>query len=265
MQKILFISSIVLTAVFLFLGYQAWQDKLADALKIQPGVVASEDEEAEPASEEVTEQTAEDTASFPYANLPENAQSIIDEHAVSGEPVQVVFAATESAVIGEPNWTTLLESALSENYAGVTFNVETFSYNETSEYWADNLAAEERFSGADLILFEAPTIYDNGLWSQEDQLFFLEQMLSTFSSEFSNAVVFMQPSHPIANASIYTEQVSAVKEVIEASSVTYLDHWGQWPAGEELNALMTEDNDPTEEGRVLWGEELVDIFVSSDQ
>lgn len=262
-QKILFIVSIILTAAFLFLGYQSWQGKLEEVHEVRPAAVADVTEE-EPAEETDLEMVEEDSA-LPAANLPEDTQEMLNSHLASGKPVKVVLAATESAAIAEPNWATALEAAMTEQYAPLTLEFETFSYNETSDYWADNLSEDDRFTDADLIVFEASTIYDNGLWSIDDQLFFLNQMVDAFNTSYPEADVFVLPSQPLADAAIYTEQAEAVKAAIEGSEIEYIDHWSEWPAGAELSALLDEENDPTEEGRTLWGEQIVNYFVSSDQ
>lgn len=260
MQKILFILSIVLTGVFIFLGYNAWQDKQAEVHSVSPTLVDStavaeegtDDAELDQASTEEGEAESALTT-----NLSKEAQDFFAE-ATADEPVNVTLVATESATIAETNWLSAAENVFSNDYSHVA--VETITYDNTSDELIETITSEN-YGEADIILFEVPTIYDNGFWSLDDQTYYMNLLIGAFEEVASEATLIMQPSQPLAEAPIYDEQKDAVQQVIEDAGIEYLDHWSSW--GQNLSTRLTEDNDPTEAGGTIWADYMTDYLTGN--
>ncbi|WP_404405235.1 hypothetical protein [Jeotgalibacillus malaysiensis] len=260
MQKILFILSIVLTGVFIFLGYNAWQDKQAEVHRVSPVLIDSTAVAEEDSAEaELDQASTEEGEAEPAltTNLPQEAQDLFAE-ATAEEPVNVTLVATESATITGTNWLTAAENVFSNEYSNVV--VETITYNNTSDELIETITSEN-YGQADVILLEVPTIYDNGFWSLGDQTYYMNLMIGSFQEAAPEAVLIMQPSQPLAEAPIYDEQKDAVQQVIADAGIEYLDHWSSW--GQDLSTLLTEDNDPTEEGGTVWANYMTDYLTGN--
>ncbi|MDZ5711303.1 hypothetical protein [Jeotgalibacillus haloalkalitolerans] len=258
MKKLLFFLLVIATAGGLFFGYQSWQGQLKAVHEKSP-VLTTEAQSAVQEESEAEEETAtaEEGSDLPFnTDLPAEFLEKVKSAEANGDSLSITLVSTDSAALESPAWTGILEERFSEVLNNSS--IETFSYEETSDYWADEMAQDDRFVNADIILFELPTIYDNGYWSIDDQEYFMDQIISEL--EAMDASVFAMPSQPIAGASYYNDEVEVISERFDGTSITYIDHWDEWPS--DLENYLTEDNDPTSEANALWGETLSAYFFN---
>ncbi len=120
----------------------------------------------------------------------------------------------------------------------------------------------------DILLLEPFSYNDNGNVGLDNTLLNLKVILSDIKQTSPEAVIYMQPSHPIYNAIFYPKEVDALREFAEEKDLTYLDHWTNWPDGkdEKMKTLLTEDQQtPNVEGNKVWAEYLASYFINTEK
>ncbi|PPA70296.1 hypothetical protein [Jeotgalibacillus proteolyticus] len=268
-KKSMLILSIIITVIIIILGHRAWVNSQKDIHRLSPTVVESTSESVESTdSEESTDNNSEEDTGLSalIANQPEHVQEIWLNSQETDEPVDIAIIATESSLLLDENWTTLLQEGLTSNYSGVVLNYSIIPYEGTSE---DQLTSLDEGSisleDQDIVLYELPTIHDGGVLSIDDQVYYTRLFLEEFQTSYPDSALFAFPSQPFQNATYYPEMVEAVRETVEENNIPYLNHWTDWPSTDdpELENYLTEDDEPTELGHTTWGTNLVNYFSSN--
>ncbi|TDL32624.1 hypothetical protein E2R51_08030 [Jeotgalibacillus sp. S-D1] len=264
-RKILIVLCFLVCASIIFIGNRIWVASQEDMLRQKPKEIHPADQ----SSTESTNAAADEQKTDLEKNLEQLPVKTIEmwvENQESEKPVDITFVASASALSSDENWTTIVEDELSSIYSETTLNFSVISNDGTSEEWFK--AFEEgsfELDDEDIVLYELPTLMDNGVLSSEDQVFYTSSFLEDFTSLYPEASMFVLPSQPLYDSTFYPQQVEAVREAAEEYDITYVNHWTDWPSmdDEDLKNYLTEENDPNELGHMTWGTYLVNYFSAN--
>ncbi|MEW9502290.1 hypothetical protein [Jeotgalibacillus marinus] len=267
-KKFLIVSCLILTVFIVFSGQRAWvnsQEAIHQSSTTNDLDTVSESDETNDSNLDTEKNDSFVTL---IANQPEKAQKMWLENQQNDQPVDITLVASESALSSSQNWTTILEEELTSLYNGVKLNFTVIQHPDegTSQDWFE--AFEEGtydFDDQEIVLYELPTLRDNGVLSTDDQVVYMNGFLEEFQSLLPESNLFVLPSQPIYQATVYPEQVKAVRDAVEDFGFTYLDHWTEWPSSDnmELEDYLTEDKDPNSLGHTTWGTYLVNYFSAN--
>lgn len=261
-RKILIVLCFLVCVSIIFIGNRMWIASQEDMLRQKPKEIRSTDQSSAAASDE---QKNPDLAEK-LEQLPVKTAEMWVENQESEKPVDITLVASASALSADENWTTIVEDELSSIYTETVLNFTIIENDGTSEDWFEDFEEGTfEWDDEDIVLYELPTLMDNGVLSSEDQVFYTSSFLEEFTSSYPEASMFVLPSQPIYDSTFYPQQVEAVRKAAEDKDITYLDHWSDWPSmdDEELKNYLTVKNDPNELGHKTWGTFLVNYFSAN--
>ncbi|MCF6409976.1 hypothetical protein [Pseudalkalibacillus salsuginis] len=74
--------------------------------------------------------------------------------------------------------------------------------------------------------------------------------------------MMIQPPHPIEDSISYESQVEAIEEFANDSEILFLNHWENWPDGEEVGQYLNDDQSgPNKQGNQVWAEYILNYFT----
>lgn len=254
----------ILTITFLILGNMYWQERTnisvegpADTKVDHIEMVSTKAEtekDSEPAYDELTN------------NWPENAQEQFLKAVKADESYKVAIVGSPALGADSGGWSDQLKVELTQTY-GEHIDVKLFQTDETStEFMYSDTSKEVTAYKPDLVLWEPFTLKDNTIGvSPEDTAYSVNGFLSDLQDANENVTLILQPGPPLFGAVYYPKQVDELKAFAEESSLTYLDHWTAWPAGDDeaLEEYLAESREvPSEKGHEVWNGYLKDYFIS---
>ncbi|WP_018708358.1 SGNH/GDSL hydrolase family protein [Siminovitchia fordii] len=257
MRKFITLLAVIATFLFLVAGHFYWKEKTSAHTPVEK----KEPVEAKEKAKTKKPVSVDEDLLTVSANWPKEAQDAFKKATSEGRPYKIAFVGSESIGKEDGGWSVMLKDALSEAY-GNAVEVGIFEYDEQSDEFITNGHAEEvaKFK-PDFVLFEPFTLNDNGNIEVEDN----HENIKTFISDVKDAVVVLQPPHPIHGATFYPGQVDQLKAFANAEGLDYLDHWSEWPdqSNEELRTyLQDQQSAPNEKGHEVWFEFLRDYFIA---
>ncbi|MCA0150363.1 SGNH/GDSL hydrolase family protein [Rossellomorea vietnamensis] len=252
----LFLLGLICAGVLVY-GNMYWQEKTS---------VSSAEKTAN-----VTEETDQSTEVEPdfdslIVNWPEDAQASFKKAVADGTPYKLAIVGSLALGADENGWSEQVKSELIDTY-GDNIEVKIFQYDTTSLTFVNGENVDEVLNyEPQLVLLEPFALNDNsngvgGENNQESIQIFKRKL----SEQNEDAVLILQPTHPIAGATYYPLQIEKLKDFAEENEIPYLNHWSAWPVDDEeaLGELLAEDQEtPSEEGHALWAEYLVDYFIA---
>ena len=282
MRSLVTTLAVIVCVIFLVLGNFYWKEKTdisSFAKNENVGNAVTEDQKL---SEEKTEEDADESDSdapeeevdvesiTPKAeNWPEDARNALVTAAEDGEEFVLAIVGSQS-LGGDEGWASMLEEALEEEYAGI-IDVQVFEYEgATSQEFVDGEYMEEVVAVTpDLVLLEPFPLNDNSGWisvemNQANIETFVDALNEARAEDAQEAVVLLQPAHPIYNATGYPRQIDQLQEFAASEGFEYLDHWSDWPdhsSEEILDYLEEGQSAPSEAGHQVWFEYLLEYFV----
>jgi hypothetical protein len=239
---------------FLVLGYMYWQNKTSISSinsKVSNAVVNKVIEESKPEKP------------F-YSNWPEAAQLDYMKAKDNGETYKIAIVGSNALGKDESGWSQQLKASLLDADRAA-IEVEIFQYNTISiDFIYGTDMAEVVAYAPDMILYEPFTLNDNsGGVTVQDNHDSIEIFLQDLKEANKNAVLLLQPPHPLYGATYYPRQVADLKKFAEDKGFTYLDHWEAWPDDKGLNDLLTDEKDaPDEDGHSIWANYLIEYFIA---
>ncbi|MDE5414024.1 SGNH/GDSL hydrolase family protein [Alkalihalobacterium chitinilyticum] len=163
------------------------------------------------------------------------------------------------------SWPFQLIDALTENYAGANFELETMNLEDmsTNHFIEINAHSKAAAIKPDVLILEPLLLNDNGIVKVDNTIENIEKLLATIKEEAPEAFFIIKPPNPIYRPTIYLEQVDRLKEFTLNSGYEYLDHWQAWPDVEDddIKEFLTGVH-PNERGHDLWAEYMINYFVS---
>ncbi|WP_191557352.1 SGNH/GDSL hydrolase family protein [Metabacillus idriensis] len=259
MSKVITMCVIILTVCALVLGNHHWKQKISSAQEKQED---SNTEETAAVKEEQPEWMAK------AANLPAPIKEKMKLAKENGKPLKIVAVGSESTSVQSTGWPALLQTNLQEAYGEKMFTLQVLSYPEgtTRTFINENHGEEVNKLQPDILLFEPFSLNDNGNVGLTNTLQNFEEIIADFKEKNPKTVIYIQPSHPIFNATFYPKEVDALKELVKEKDLTYLNHWDNWPdqKDEKIKNLLIEDQAaPNDEGNKIWAEYLTKYFVKT--
>ncbi|MFC5465591.1 GDSL-type esterase/lipase family protein [Lederbergia graminis] len=282
MRRLVTALAVIACVIFLVLGNFYWKEKTdisSFARNEKVGDTVDEDQkqseeknkdEDDNSDGDASEEEADvDSLTLKAANWPEDARNALVTAAEAGEEFVLAIVGSQS-LGGDEGWASMLEEALEEEYAGV-MDVQIYKYEgATSQEFVEGEYMEEVVAATpDLVLLEPFPLNDNSGWisvemNQANIQTFVDALNEARAEDAQDAVVMLQPAHPIYNATGYPRQIDQLKEFAESEGFEYLDHWSDWPdhASEEILDYLEEGQSaPSEAGHQVWFEYLLEYFV----
>jgi hypothetical protein len=240
---------------FLVLGYMYWQDKTS----ISP----IKNEVSESVINKDEEEESEEEKAF-YSNWPEEAQADYVESKENGKAYKIAIVGSNALGKEENGWSQQLKSSLLDADSE-DIEVEIFQYDTISiDFIYGTDMAEVVAFAPDMILYEPFSLNDNsGGVLVQDNHDSIEIFLRDLKEANEDAVLLLQPPHPLYGATYYPLQVEDLKKFTEEKGFTYLNHWEAWPDDNSLNDLLTDRKDaPNEDGHRIWADYLIEYFIA---
>jgi hypothetical protein len=265
LQKALLTLLAILCFIFLLLGNFYWKERTdvsAYQSTNETGIV-----EAKENNKVISEEkNIEDKTTSIISQWPANAQEAFSQAREANKPYKLALVGSTAMGTEEDGWAAQLKLALKSAY-GVALEVKLFAYDTTSiEFINSNMSQEVLDYAPDLILYEPFTLNDNsGSVAVTDNHDSIEIFLSNLKEANENAVLLLQPTHPIYGATFYPGQVEELQTFASELGVTYLNHWKAWPSYEDeaLKEYVTESQgDPSAKGHEVWAGYLEEYFIS---
>lgn len=254
----------VVCFVVLVLGNVSWNAKIKDAGANATANEQSSTEGTIQSEKPKMEVQASELAEY-ISNWPEQSQDVFKQKLANGEPFKIVLAGS-SAIANEKF---SLEEALQrsiEKTFGSSIELSAVTFDVTStEFVAKGHEQDLIDLNADMIIFEALTLRDNGLVVIEDSHKNISAIMQAVTDENPNTSFILQPPPPLFTANFYPKQVAELKKYAEGNDITYLDYWSSYPAeGTADRALyFTESQDAlNEDGYALWSSYVEDYIIS---
>lgn len=279
MQRIIFISVIVLSLSAIIFGRLYYGNKLED-------ISASAHEQLEYRSSELSETIEAEDSDTKESDSSGNEtqdrvteleelteglstpiESLIMENVLANEEIELVTfgsrANEDSLDNGVEPWPELLETHLNSSYGQDLFNVNNQAFGELTSN--DIIAAGHHTTVAslepDVIIMEPFNWNDNNAYMTiEDTIANLQTMIAAVEEENTNVLVFIQPPQPAFEARYYPVQVEEVREFAKANDIAYINHWESWP--DSSGVELIEGYMPNQQGHNIWMEHVASYFIN---
>lgn len=160
-----------------------------------------------------------------------------------------------------------MKAALEKQY-GNTIEITIFQWDTDSLHFINGEEVDEVTAFApDMVLNEPFSLNNNSIGvSAEDNLDSIDIFKRQLMEANEDAVLLLQPTHPIYGATYYPRDVEKLKEYAEEKGIPYLDHWKAWPGVESLEKMLVDTKDTSnEEVHSLWAGYLINYFISDQE
>lgn len=198
------------------------------------------------------------------ANMSEEVSAVFTSRLQTGERIQMLLIGSSSIEDGTPSYGELLTTNLSEAY-GKSLETTTLSYDGTTAALMKDLDNNliDWSQDYDVILLEGMNLSNNGNVIVEDAVEHIETMNNKMKQSVKDSVLVVHPSQPLPNAIYYPNEVESFKSYLTSKGYSYIDHWSQWPVGneDEMNTFLTEESVPNDQGAALWASSLSTFFT----
>jgi hypothetical protein len=252
----LFVLAIGCAAV-LFYGNMYWQERTSSSSPPHPTKME------ETNAETVGEETVDDKALI--ANWPAKAQETFLKDSKVQKPYKIALVGSPALGEEENGWSRQVKEEL-EGTFGDSLEVTIYEYDSTSIEFVNGEQAEEVLTDKpDLVVLEPFSLSDNSnLVGSKNNHESIQIFNRRLTEQNEDAVLILQPTHPIAGATYYPEQIEELQAFAEEQNIPYLDHWTAWPEDDETLAdYVTESQEtPNEKGHEVWADYLLDYFIA---
>jgi len=198
------------------------------------------------------------------ANMSEEAKAVVTSRLESGEKIQLLMIGSSSIEQGNPGYGELLTTDISEAYGEwIETTSVTFDGNTSELVAALDSELVDWSNEFDVVLLEGMNLSNNGEVIVEDSIEDIETINDRMKQNVTDAVLLVHPSQPLAKATFYPTEVQSFKSYLTSREYTYIDHWIEWPVGneEEMNTYLTDDSEPNDKGAALWASALSTFFT----
>jgi hypothetical protein len=245
-------------AAVLFYGNQYWEERTSPSAP-----------ENQSANEEGTDTEATETADYEtlIENWPEEAKASFRKALKEGTPYRLALVGSSALGEGENGWAEQVKDRLESTFDG-KLEVEIYAFDTTSIDFVNGEDAEEVLnSDPDLVLLEPFALSDNsnlvGSENNHESIQIFKRKLNEHNEE---AVLILQPTHPIVGATYYPKQIEELQAFAEEQNIPYLDHWTAWPEEDALSAYLVESQEtPNDEGHEVWAKYLLEYFIADEE
>lgn len=211
-----------------------------------------------------TKSLSADQISSLTANMSDEASSLVTSRLEAGEKIQLLVIGSSSIEEGNPSYGEILSNDLNEAYDG-WIETTILSYDGTTAALVEELDSSliDWSTDYDLVLLEGMNLKNNGAVIVEDAIEHIDMINRKIKQNVSDSVLIVHPSQPLTKAIYYPGEVDSFKSYLTNRGYTYIDHWTEWPVGNEaeMNTYLTEDSAVNEKGAVLWASALSTFFT----
>ncbi|QBP42025.1 SGNH/GDSL hydrolase family protein [Paenisporosarcina antarctica] len=198
------------------------------------------------------------------ANMSDDVSEVVTSRLETEEKIQLLVIGSSSIEQGSPGYGELLSTNLTQAY-GDWIETTTLSYDKTTASLVDDLDGIliDWSQDYDVVLLEGMNLSNNGEVVVEEAIGHIETINKKMQQSVSDSVLVVHPSQPLASATHYPTQVDSFKSYLTSREFTYIDHWSEWPVGneDEMNTYLTEDSIPNVKGAALWASALSTFFT----
>jgi hypothetical protein len=246
-------------AAVLFYGNEYWQERTSPSAAPSNHSSKIVKTAADPVAEEAADYDARVT------KWPQKAQDTFLKAVKEGTTYQLAIVGSTALGEGENGWSEQVKEELERTFDG-HLEVTLYEYDSTSIEFVNGEAAEEVLNAnPDLVLLEPFSLSDNsnlvGTKNNHESIQIFERKMK---EQNKDAVLILQPTHPIAGATYYPNQIAELKTFSTEENIPYLDHWTAWPEDDDTLADYVTDSQetPNEKGHKVWADYLLDFFIS---
>jgi hypothetical protein len=245
-------------AAVLFYGNQYWEERTSPSAP-----------ENQSANEEGTDTEAAETADYEtlIENWPEEAKASFRKALKEGTSYRLALVGSSALGEGENGWAEQVKDRLESSFNGKLV-VEIYAYDTTSIDFVNGEDAEEVLnSDPDLVLLEPFVLSDNSnLVGSENNHESIQIFKRKLNEQNEEAVLMLQPTHPIVGATYYPKQIEELQAFAEEQNISYLNHWTAWPEEDALSAYLVESQEtPNDEGHEVWAKYLLEYFIADEE
>ena len=191
--------------------------------------------------------------------MSDEASAVFTSRLEAGEKIQLLMIGSSSIEQGSPGYGELLSTNLSESY-GEWIETTSIAFDGTTAELVDELDGDliDWSNDFDIVLLEGLNLANNGEVVVEDSIGHIDKINKQMKLNVTDSVLLVHPSQPLATAFHYPTRVKSFKSYLTAREYTYIDHWTEWPVGneEEMNTFLTLDSEPNDKGAALWASAL---------
>lgn len=219
--------------------------------------------ETDPIASEPKTELSKDQLVEHLSNTDDAVRSVFVNRLTNDEQLQVLILGSEAMKLGTPSLAERIKTSLEDSYRGFV-EVDYESFDTTSDVFIEEYIDGIDWSvGYDVVVFEPFTLNNNGFVVIEDEHGHIEKIQAIVREQVADAVLVINPSHPIHAATYYPTQIEALKSFAESNAIPFINHWSEWPnhQSEEINEFLTDDGAPNEEGLELWSNVVIEYFI----
>lgn len=276
-----FITSLlaILCVALVIGGNMHWNNKIEETVKELPAAASEDNGEKKAPAKKAKDDSKKQDSQKKYneddkissllaytANWPDEAARKFEKTLQNGERYKIVFAGSESVGAGENDWPALVQEKLIGTYGKSAFSFEVFSHSLSSNQFLDQGKEQELAeAGADMIILEPFTLNDNGILTIEMSEKNIDAIVEAVKAKNKDAVIILQPPHPLYNASYYGTQVTSLEAYANNHGMAFINHWEAWPErdSKDINDYLSEDREtPNEDGHKLWAEYVNQYLIA---
>jgi hypothetical protein len=263
MKRFLLVVLALACGAMLIMGNLYWQDRTVQSKKDSTIESKSASTEASVDTEEKEDKKEEKEKDL-KANWPDDAKELYSKRVEDGEKFKISIIGSPALGASEGGWAPQLKEALLSAY-GDSIDVAIHEWDTTSVDFVNSSDVDTVLEGTpDLVLWEPFTLVDNsngvGTVQNHESILIFNRRLHEQNEE---AVLILQPPHPIEGARFYPSNVDELKTFANEEEITYLDHWSEWPDDESLSDYLIEKQDtPNAKGYTLWNDYLENYFIA---
>ncbi|MCF6410076.1 SGNH/GDSL hydrolase family protein [Pseudalkalibacillus salsuginis] len=263
MNKLLYIFVVCFCIGIIVFGHFHWKTKINSKPEMQ-SVQAGSIYEGE-------QETIHKEELIDHNKLTSNLSDEIREkviNAVENEvPVHMAVIGSDAQSKGENPWPILVQEKLNEEYGEGVFKLTPYSFGEETSIrvHSSDRYAEIIEEHPDIVLLEPFILNDNrGRIAVKDTKTAILLMKSKLLERNEEAVLILQPPHPIYQSNSYDNQVVEIREFAEENDILFLNHWENWPGTSDVTIkeyVLSDDSAPNDKGNKVWAEFISDYFI----
>lgn len=267
-KRIIAVVISVICIILLIFSFLTWKSKI-DNVKVGAKTIHTtqtelvETKEIVSPTKDKSNPLSRTTVEDALKNADEKVQNIVLNRLDEGEKVQLLIVGSNAMEDGAPGYATLLTTALTDTY-GDFIETDAFPFDGTSKQFIEESMLDIDWTiGYDLVLLEPFTLHNNGKVIIEDEHRHIQAFKQKVLEEVPDAIVILQPSHPIFQANFYLIQIDSLEKFAARRGYPYINYWTAWPTTTDpaLNDLLTEDNSPNSDGAKAWASSLITYFT----
>ncbi|WP_445506452.1 SGNH/GDSL hydrolase family protein [Niallia sp. 03190] len=263
MKAIIISVLVIILAAVLFFGNMRWAKNDSSSSPNKINYTIESNNKTETTANIQDDVRAEDYVHF-ASTWPKDAKKHLETKLENKQTYHIVLLGSKAIGDNSKGLLPKIKEKLSTTYNHYV-TIESVVYNRTStEYVDDNKVADLIKKKPDMVLFEPFTLNDNNVVDMDTSLANISKIIESTNKKLPNTTFILQPPNQIYNASLYPLQVDALQKYAERYGIYYLNHWENWPAGNDKQVLefVHADGTVNEKGYKIWSDYINSFLVT---